>query len=398
MAGLDPAAEPVRAQALRVLRASLPERRHSMHGWDEDLWDAYNDRDDHTLDEADAWLIRLMPTTDDVTRDRVAEAVGKWAELGIPTASSPPTPEQIDTVAGEWSTSVRQSLASEAFDFLARAAADGRLTETENEDVVRLAQAYVVRGLAVGPAVHLLHDLGSPTGERALLDLVRDEEVGDFRPDVRHQLLSLRQPGYAARAAEPLGDEEPLLPLALRTFPYSWDTAFDWGTTPPDETALTRARAVLEAAVDLPPGGPPRPAWQPMRQVVRALLPHPRLVTRERMAEARQECERLGYDLHGTDTRTFAAHWCERIVDTAVAATFRWLSDLPCDSRQELTAAHWAPALAERVARRGLAVEEAIWFLHRTDADAASREALICLATDSALPSATRETAAQWVE
>ncbi|CAM5715958.1 putative protein OS=Streptomyces violarus OX=67380 GN=FHS41_002533 PE=4 SV=1 [Streptomyces violarus] len=41
-------------------------------------WDFYDDRDDHTLDEADAWLTRIMPTTSQVTRERVAQVVGAW--------------------------------------------------------------------------------------------------------------------------------------------------------------------------------------------------------------------------------------------------------------------------------------------------------------------------------
>lgn len=395
VSGLEPTAPNVQ-QAVHVLRAALPEHRHSVHGWDEDLQDAYDDRDDHTLEEADAWLTRLMPTTADVTRERVADVVAKWADLGIPTVSAPPTEEQIDTVAAEWATSVRQALAWDAFTFLERADVAGEWAD----EAARLAQAYVRIGLAVERAVYLLFSLGRPRGEQALLELVRDDEAGDWRPYVRSRLLTLRRPRYETQAREPAAGEAPLLPAGLRELPYSWPSAFDWGTTAPDPTALARARTTLEACLAVPPapggagdGRQPTPAWDSMTEVVRALMPYTRLTTYERMAAARHECELLGFDLRGTDTTTFAALWCARIAAEAATATFRWLGAV---TDTEAVLPQWTWALAERAARQGLAVEEACWFLHRVQHTPPGREALTRLATDPDLPTATRATARQW--
>ncbi|KDN79994.1 hypothetical protein DF19_23160 [Streptomyces olindensis] len=400
-----------REEARHVLRVCLPERRQSVHDWDEELRDFYDDRDDHTLDEADAWLTRIMPTTSQVTRQRVAQVVGVWADMRIPTVSAPPTDQQIDTVAAEWATSVRQALAHDAFAFIERATVSGSLSDPERQDIALLACGFVRVGLAVEAAMRVLVSLGRPRGEDALLDLVRDAEVQDFRPFVRSGLLRLRRSLYETRAREVPRDEEPLLPDGLRGLSHSWQNDFDWGATAPDGKSLARARSALEAslAVERSPGvgrsyGGAPVDWDAIAEVVRALMPYPRLVTRERMNEAWHECESLGFDLRGTDAVSFAGVWCARIADRVTAAVFRWLADLPhvegATGHKEpealSTPVFWAAGLAERSVRRGSAVEEAIWFLHRTDDVPDSREALLRLASDPSLPAATREAARQW--
>ncbi|MDQ0750979.1 hypothetical protein QF034_005210 [Streptomyces africanus] len=400
-----------REQARHVLRVCLPERRQSVHDWDEELRDFYDDRDDHTLDEADAWLTRIMPTTSQVTRQRVAQVVGVWADMGIPTVSAPPTEQQIDRVAAEWAASVRQTLAHDAFAFIERATVSGSLSDLEADETALLASGFVRVGLAVEVAVRVLVSLGRPRGEEALLDLVHDGEVQDFRPYVRSRLLGLRRPVYEGRAREVPRDEEPLLPEGLQGLPYSWQNDFGWGATAPDSHSLAQARSALEACltVERVPDDAQMCSDAPadcsaIAEVVRALMPYPRLVTRERMNEAWRECQLLGFELQGIDAACFAKVWCKRIADRVTAAVFRWLADLPQgggaagDKEPAVLSATalWAAELAERCARCGSAVQEAIWFLHRTDDVPGSREALARLAFDPSLPVTTRNTAQEW--
>lgn len=400
-----------REQARHVLRACLPDRRQSVHDWDEELRDFYDDRDDHTLDEADAWLTRIMPTTSQVTRERVVQVVGAWADMGIPTVPESPTEQWVDRVAAEWAASVRQALAYDAFAFIERATTAGLLNDAEAEDAALLAAAFVRVGVAVEAAVRMLVSLGRPRGEQALMELVHDDEVRDFRPYVRSRLLGLRRSVYEVRAREVTRDEEPLLPEGLQGLPYSWQNDFGWGATAPDSHSLARARSALEAclAVERAPDDAQMCSDAPadcsaIAEVVRALMPYPRLVTRERMNEAWHECQSLGFEFQGTDAEAFAKVWCTRIADRITAAVFRWLAELPQgggaagDKEPAVlsTTALWAAELAERCARCGSAVQEAIWFLHRTDDVPGSREARARLAFDPDLPVTTRKTAQQW--
>lgn len=400
-----------REQARHVLRACLPDRRQSVHDWDEELRDFYDDRDDHTLDEADAWLTRIMPTTSQVTRERVVQVVGAWTDMGIPTVPEPPTEQWVDRVAAEWAASVRQALAYDAFAFIERATTAGLLNDGEAEDAALLAAAFVRVGVAIEAAVRVLVSLGRPRGEQALMELVRDDEVRDFRPYVRSRLLGLRRWVYDVRAQEVTRDEEPLLPEGLQGLPHSWQNDFGWGATAPDSHSLAQARSALEACltVERVPddaqtcGGAPADC-SAIAEVVRALMPYPRLVTRERMNDAWRECQALGFEFRGIDAGCFAKVWCNRIADRVTAAVFRWLADLPQgggaagDKEPAVLSATalWAADLAERCVRCGSAVQEAIWFLHRTDDVPVSREALARLAFDPSLPVTTRNAAQEW--
>ncbi|MFJ3333931.1 hypothetical protein [Streptomyces sp. NPDC086766] len=394
-------------QALEVLRASLPEHRHSAHDWDEALRDAYDERDDHTLDEADAWLHRLMPTTADVTLERVSQVLVKWSELGIPTVSSPPTREQIRTTAAEWATSVRQALASDAFALLERGTHLGHDTEA-----ARLAKAYVRVGLAVEPAVRLLLALGRPHGEDALLDLVHDDEVRDFRPYVRSRLLLLRRPRYEAHAREPAPEEEFLLPPVVRELPYGWAEGFQWpADLPATEENVARARAILLACRPAEPVPDPvpapawsgrgsedeePPAWLEVRQVMRDLMPYARHVTRERMIEAMRECALLGIpgappEPDGEQGAWFVRQWATWIGGWIAGEVFTWLG-LYVDDETLVTP--WVMELAERYARCGVAVEQAVMTLHRYGMATLSRAALARIAADDTIPPRVRELAA----
>ncbi|MFF8941166.1 hypothetical protein ACF1A5_02585 [Streptomyces sp. NPDC014864] len=393
-------------QALEVLRASLPERRHSVHDWDEPLRDFYDERDDRTLDEADAWLPRLMPTTADVTRDRVSQVLAKWSELGIPSVSSPPTREQIDVTAAEWATSVRQALASDAFALLERGIHLGHASEA-----VRLAKAYVRVGLAVEPAVRLLLTLGRPRGEEALLALVHDDEVRDFRPYIRSRLLLLRRPRYEARARKPASDEEPLLPPVVRELPYGWAAGFQWpADLPAAEENVARARAILLACRPAEPvpdpvpapawsgresGDEEPPAWLEVREVMRNLMPYAAHVTRERMFEAMRECALLGIpgvppEPDEEEGSRFVRRWTTWVGGWIAGEVFTWLG-LYVDDEALVTP--WAMELAEQYARCGVAMEQAVMTLHRYGTVTLSREALARIAADGTLPPQVRELA-----
>ncbi|MYS94153.1 MULTISPECIES: hypothetical protein [Streptomyces] len=400
-----------REQARYVLRACLPDRRQSVHDWDEELRDSYDDRDDHTLDEADAWLTRTMPTTSQVTRERVVQVVGAWADMGIPTVPEQPTEHRVDRVAAEWAASVRQALAYDAFAFIERATTAGLPDDAEAEDAALLAAAFVRVGVAVEAAVRMLVSLGRPRGEQALRELVNDDEVRDVRPYVRSRLLGLRRSVYEVRAREVTPDEEPLLPEGLQGLPHSWQNDFGWGAAAPDSHSLVQARSALEACLTVEPVPDDAQMWSDaladcsaIAEVVRALMPYPRLVTRERMREAWRECQSLGFEFHGMDAEAFANVWCTKIAERVTAAVFRWLADLPQgggtageEEPAVLSAtALWAAELAERCARCGNAVQEAIWFLHRTDDVPDSREALARLAFDPSLPVTTRNAAQEW--
>ncbi|MGV9993113.1 hypothetical protein [Streptomyces sp. NPDC003374] len=392
-------------QAFEVLRACLPRHRQSMHGWDEELRDAYDDRDDHTLEEADAWLTRLMPTTAEVTRTRVAEVVTKWSELGIPTVSAPPTREEIDTVAAEWATSVRHALAWDAFAHLERGAFTGH--EAEAAD---LARAYVRVGLAVEPAVGLLRTMGRPHGEKALLDLVTDHEVRDFRPYVRSVLLALRRPCHEARGRLPVRGEEPLLPAAVREVPYSWGGGFQWPTDlPGTDGNVARARAVLLACEPSGPvpepvpspswsgrGEEEPPAWLEVRQVMWELMPYASRVTRERMREAVRECALLGIpgvprDPDSEEGERFVRQWVTWIGGWIAGEVFTWLGMCVDD---DTLVTPWAMELAERYARCGVASHQAVGMLRRHHSVPAARDALARIAADEQQPPEVREEAA----
>ncbi|WOT34589.1 hypothetical protein [Streptomyces coeruleorubidus] len=285
------------------------------------------------------------------------------------------------------------------------------LNDGESEDAAVLAAAFVRVGMAVEAAVRLLVSLGRPRGEQALMELVHDDQVRDFRPYVRSRLLGLRRSVYEVRAREVTRDEEPLLPEGLQGLPHSWQNDFDWGATAPDSHSLAQARSALEAclAVERAPDDAQMCSDAPadcsaIAEVVRALMPYPRLVTRERMNEAWRECQSLGFDLQGIDAASFARIWCTRIADRVTAAVFRWLADLPqgggaAGGKEPAVlsvTASWAAELAERCVRCGSAAHEAIWFLHRTDDVPGSRAALARLAFDPSLPVTTRNAAQEW--
>ncbi|MGS2646247.1 hypothetical protein [Streptosporangium sp. LJ11] len=195
-----------------------------------------------------------------------------------------------------------------------------------------------------------------------------------------------------------ISNETPLLPDAVRAYPFSWGSGFVW---PPEteerEENLAYARAVLEACLPrtvlASPEPPEEPAvwereddeypeWTGIRAVLRGHMPYARHVTAGRMAGARAECARLG-----VDTTDFEEIWTRRITAWIAEQTLIWCG-LMVDDEKALTP--WLMDLAELYARRGTAVEKAVWALRHTRAVPESRAALTRLAACEELPDEIR--------
>ncbi|MEU6401475.1 hypothetical protein [Streptomyces sp. NPDC046985] len=416
--------------ALDALTAAQPAPRPPARSlWNDDSWELF----ERIRQGAGERLDEALPDAGSFTREGVAAVVEDWAG-----SARPPVPRWwlrrerdliVETLArdalSDWARDVLRWLGEQPYDAAAIAAAAGRCA---------------VGGLAPGQALELLHALGSPEGERALLDVVREGETDedahaltreretdagthalareaetdeDVRARAREALIELRRPRYEARARRPARDEAPLLPPAVRELPYSWGSGFQWPEDlPEDEENTARARAVLTAlapAEPLPgPFGPAPdpagsgtgddrlPAWLDVRAVMWELMPYPRQVTRERMAEAVRECALLGVpgvprDPDGAEARRFARQWATWIGAWIAAGVFVWLGR---DVDDDALLTPWAMELAERYARCGTAAQEAVDMLRWHGTAARSREALTRLATDPTLPPHLRDRAA----
>lgn len=236
-----------------------------------------------------------------------------------------------------------------------------------------LAVRLVHASLAAHEAVNLMYALGARHGERALLALAGDREIGEGdRLWARERLFALRRDGYRARGQSAADSEEPLLAAAACELPTGIGGALALPVDP------VQARAALEALLPpapLPSPEPPpewtagwdeldergefRPDWLEVRVLVSELMPTARKVTRERMAEAERECVLLG--LYGGEGE-FATLWTTRIAAWLAGEVFDALSRSP----DPAAVAPWAMDLAEQYARRGMAVAAATAFLRRT--------------------------------
>lgn len=99
-----------------------------------------------------------------------------------------------------------------------------------------------------------------------------------------------------------------------------------------------------------------RPDWVDVRILLRELMPQPRTVTRERMAEVRREAARMGLETDGD----FAERWTTRIGAWLAGEMFSWLR---AARREPVGPAPWAVDLAEQYVLRTFAAEDAERFL-----------------------------------
>ncbi|MFI6459227.1 hypothetical protein [Streptomyces sp. NPDC050538] len=395
-----PHTEATERAALDALAAALsgPPGSPVPRVWSDESWELF----DRIRHEAGYRLAHVMPTADRFTREGVAEVLREWADTARPPVPAWWLDDQLDLIAGVLTA---QALAGWAHDVLRRL----QQKPYDEAGVAAAAERCVESGLASRDAVNLLHALGTPHGEQALLRLVRDDRASeDSRSQARDALVWLRRPGYEARAQEPAQGEHPLLPPAVRELPYSWDTGFQWPAQLPETTDnIARARAILQACAPAAPVSDPvpaptwhsyededeeSPAWLEVRQVMRELMPCARLVTEERMAEAIRECALLAIpgvpgDPDGEEAARFARRWVTWISGWIAGEVFTWLGMYVDD---DTLVTPWAMELAERYARFGFVPDQAVAMLNWHGTVPRSREALARLAAEGRLPSDDR--------
>ncbi|MFI1162528.1 hypothetical protein ACH4UM_02715 [Streptomyces sp. NPDC020801] len=368
--------------------------------WNDESWELF----DRVRRDTAHRLARTMPTFGEFTREGVAAVIEEWARTAEPAVPGWWVQEQMDPIAGtlarcalsDWADDVLRWLRQEPYD---------------TAGVAAVAERCIDSGLAPREAVDLLHALGAPDGERALLRAVRSTRVSEYnRSWAREALVGLRRPGYEARAQQPARGEAPLLPPAVRDLPYSWGTGFQWPADLPEtEENVARARALLQALA--PAGRLPEPvpdpvwsgdedeespSWLEVRKVMWELMPYACHVTRERMTEAMLECALLGIpgvpqEPDGEEAARFVRRWVTWIGGWIAGEVFTWLGMYVDD---DALVTPWAMELAERYARCGLAAERAVSMLRWHDTVTPSREALTRIAADETLPPHVREQAA----
>lgn len=391
--------------ALKALMAALSTPPSIVRGtWSDKSWELYSRirHDGHRLAQA-------MPTTDLLTREGVVEVLRGWAR-----AAAPPVPpwwlieEQLDQVAA---TCARYTLSGWAYDVLRWLKKEPR----DEERIAAVAERCIRHDLSPHDAVSLLHALGAPHGERALLRVVRADGVSQpTRAWAREKLWNLRYPRFEARAQEPANGEEPLLPPPARELPYSWGSGFEWPQDLPETDAnFSYARAVLDACAPTAPVPEPvphpswqgyeddePPVWLEILTVLRRLMPYAGLVTRERLTEAMQECALLGIpgvpqDPASEEAERFVQQWATWIAGWIAGEVFTWLGTY-VDDQTSITP--WAMELAEQYARNGVAAEQAVWLLRLWNSVPRSSEALARIAADDSLPPEVRELAENGME
>jgi hypothetical protein len=380
--------------ALDALAAALsgPPESPVPRVWSDESWELF----DRIRHEAGYRLAQVMPTADRFTREGVAEVLREWAGTARPAVPSWWLDDQLDLIVGVLTD---QTLAGWAHDVL-------RWLQQKPYDeagVAAAAERCVENGLASRDAVNLLHALGTPHGEQALLRVVQDDRASeDSRSQARDALVWLRRPGYEARAQRPVRGEHPLLPPVVRELPYSWGAGFQWPVELPEsEENISRARAILQACAPSEPVPEPvpapswrgdedeePPAWLEVRQVMRELMPYARLVTEERMTEATRECALLNIpgvpeDPDSEEAARFVRRWVTWISGWIAGEVFTWLGMYVDD---DTLVTPWAMELAERYARFGFVPDRAVSMLNWHDTVPRSREALIRLAAEGKLP------------
>ncbi|HEY9328867.1 MAG TPA: hypothetical protein VIS09_11610 [Streptomyces sp.] len=341
--------------------------------WTDELWERYERA------EAEKHVLRVRP---DHWTDELWE---RYRSTEAPEPHPPLTREQEHLFAQERVRERRMSAGARLLESL-----NERLEETglrEPELAAALAERWLRMNVYALPASRLLHGLGAPHGEAALLRLVVDDALDrQDRQVVREWLMKLRKPRNRALGRQPQEGETPLLPPEVCGLADAW--GIDGRGT---ETAMNRenaaaVRAALEALLparrQAVPEPPPEmvirgdeepevaPDWVRVRMLLRDLTPHPRAVTRERMAEVRREAARMGLETHGD----FAERWTTRIGAWLAGSMFSWL----CAARREpVDLAPWGVDLAERYVLCGFAAEDAERFLDlSTDTDPRSAAAL----------------------
>ncbi|OIJ84657.1 hypothetical protein [Streptomyces colonosanans] len=363
---------------------------------------------DRIRPESMHWLGQSMPTADRLTLEAVADLIRGWAETAEPPVSPRVLEEQLAPAAAALAAYALSDWAHDLLRWLRQ--------EPRNEErIAAVAEGAVEKGLSSHEAVSLLRDIGAPHGENALLRVVRKEDLSESdHAWARESLRHLRSPRYEARAQEPVSGEEPLLPPPTPELPYSWDYGFQWPQDLPEtDENFAFARAILEAGAPTAPVPEPvphpewqgyeddePPVWLEARAVLRALMPYARLVTRQRLTEAMQECALLGIpgvpqDPGSEEAEGFIRQWGTWIGGWIAGEVFAWLG-MYVDDQTSITP--WALELAEQYTRHGVAAEQAVGMLRWWNAVPRSREALARIVADDSLPPEVREPAQAGLE
>lgn len=200
--------------ALEALTAALsgPSASPVPRVWSDESWELF----DRIRNEAGYRLAHVMPTADRFTREGIADVLREWAGTAQPPVPAWWLEDQLDLIVGVLTDQALAGWAHDVLRWLQRKPYD-------EAGVAAAAERCVESGLAAHDAVNLLHVLGAPHGEQALLRVVQDDSASESsRSQARDALLSLRRPGYDARAQRPAQGEHALLPPAVRELPYSW--------------------------------------------------------------------------------------------------------------------------------------------------------------------------------
>ncbi|WP_328679535.1 hypothetical protein [Streptomyces sp. NBC_00343] len=382
--------------ALEALAAvlSAPPASPVPRVWSDESWELF----DRIRHEAGYRLAQVMPTADRYTREGIADVLREWAGTAQPPVPTWWLDAQLDLIVEVLTNQALEGWAHDVLRWLQQKPYD-------EAGVAAAAERCVENGLASHDAVNLLHTLGAPHGEQALLRVVQDDRASDSsRSQAREALMWLRRPGYEARARQPQQGEHPLLPPALRDLPHSWASGFQWPAQLPENADnIARARAILEACAPTAPVPDPvpapswhsyegedeePPAWLEVRAVLRDFMPYAHLVTEERMTEATRECALLNIpgvpgDPDSEEAAHFARRWVTWISGWIAGEVFSWLGMYVDD---DTLVTPWAMELAERYARFGLVPDRAVSMLNWHDTVPSSREALARLAAEGRLP------------
>lgn len=375
--------------------------------WSDESWELY----DRFCQEAGHRLTQLRRWYDLLTRESIDGVLRGWAQTADPPVPGWWIEQQADQIAARWANSVLSDWVYEVLRWL----------EQKPRDVERIAAAAercLANNLAGHHAMNLLHHLGAPHGEQALLRVVRNDRVDEyFRARARESLQWLRRPGYDARGQQPAHGEEPLLPPAVRDLPYEWGSGFKWPPELPEtEENFARARAILEVCAPTGPVFEPvpvyltsfggvwggyddleeeRPVFLEVRSVMWDVMPYARQVTRERMSEVMRECALLAIpgvpqDPHSEEGQRFVRQWVTWISGWIADEVFLWLY-LYVDDEDSVIP--WAVELAERYLSNGMGGEHAMNLLRWYPNVPGSREALAHFAADESLVPELRELA-----
>lgn len=196
---------------LEALAAALDAYEPPTAEWTDELWELYEHAD------AEERVLRAKP--DDWSDDLWEQ----YRSTEVPEPHPPLTQEQEHLFAQERDRERRISAVQHLLESLNERLGATGLRETEW--AAALAERWLGLNLYASPAARLLHGLGTPHGEAALLRLVADDTLDrEDRQTVREWLMKLRKPRNHALGRQPQEGETPCCRqrYAARPMPGGW--------------------------------------------------------------------------------------------------------------------------------------------------------------------------------